>query len=239
VIADAAARRATVTRGCASGTERSKNIVEETSKNGFRTKADEVDADEEAIMLAYIDLIQEEEKEKYGDNYIPVSRENPAGSQGAGTNSTPHIPPNPPASSRETAQAPIDLTCSPTSPPSDPSSSRSTGRSWTCDICTLINAPTHLCCDACGTERPLSYNGPSNNQNPSNAKEPHPIETRIRPTAKSKNPPNSSIKSLAALSRSAESQPAKPLGWLCHRCGTWMESEWWTCARCSTMKQSS
>ncbi|KAI9724236.1 MAG: hypothetical protein M1835_003908, partial [Candelina submexicana] len=79
VIADAASRRATVTRGCASGTKESKGIADQASKNGFRTKAEEDDANEQAIIQAYIELLQEEEKEKWGDSYVPPSQENPAG----------------------------------------------------------------------------------------------------------------------------------------------------------------
>lgn len=251
VIADAAARRATVTRGCASGTERSKRIVEETSKNGFRTKADEEDADEEAIMLAYIDLIEEEEREKYGDKYIRTSKDNPAGSQGgAGTNlisptlKNPSSPPPMPDSSKPAA---IDLTTTSSSPSPPPSSSRSKitttttaargsgsgSGSWTCDICTLINPATYLCCDACGTERPTSSSSSSSSPSlPSALLNNHNAKST---TTTTRQPKKSSIQSLATLSRA----PPKPLGWLCHHCGTWMESEWWTCVSCGGMKQSS
>ena len=82
VIADAAQRRLNVTRGCADDTERKTEIMEEVSRNGFRTKAEEDDANEQAIMQAYIELIQEEEREKYGQDYVQPSSDNPAGSQG-------------------------------------------------------------------------------------------------------------------------------------------------------------
>lgn len=297
VIADAAARRATVTKGCASGTDRSRGFVEETAKNGFRTKADEEDADEEAIMMAYIDLIQEEEKERYGDRYIPPSKENPAGSQGMSSASKtrntgqepppipnlgkPIIPPSEknPTSSQEgrssTSQPrnpnnqepppapnstrPIDLTSDPPVP---------NPNFWACDICTLVNPSVYLCCDACGTERPES-SFPSF-QNPTSTPTsfrptptPTPTSSRPKPTpasrpqprtggsggsgssstppwdSKPKPKPNSSIQSLVALTRAAETRPAKPLGWLCYRCHTWMESEWWTCALCGAMKLES
>ena len=65
VIADAAASRAAITKGCASGVnaEREREIDKETNRNGFRTKADEDDANEEAIMIAYIYLFKKK-KEK-------------------------------------------------------------------------------------------------------------------------------------------------------------------------------
>ncbi|KAL8640577.1 MAG: hypothetical protein Q9226_008734, partial [Calogaya cf. arnoldii] len=66
VIADAAQRRIDIMRGCAdTDSARVREIVDQTNKSGSKTKAEEDDADEEAIMLAYIDLVQEEEREKY------------------------------------------------------------------------------------------------------------------------------------------------------------------------------
>lgn len=136
VIADAATRRINATKGCASGTERGKAIVEETTKTGFRTMADEENANEQAIMLAYIDLIEEEEKEQYGASYIPPSKENPTGSQE-----------NTMGTSTEFSEFPtvpiVDLT----------SPSEGYHDSWACEICTLVNPATYLCCDACSTER--------------------------------------------------------------------------------------
>lgn len=226
MIADAAARRATITRGCASDTDRSKGIVEETAKNGFLTKAEEDDSNDEAIMLAYIDLIQEEEKEKYGDNYIPTSKENPAGSQGviAAKPQPFQDPPPIPKSTKPNRPSPIDLTSPPENNPAD---------SWTCDICTLVNPTTYLCCDACSTERPSSSfnpHPPSSTTRNNNTKNPY---------STSKPPPNNSIRSLAALNAASAQRAPKPLGWLCHHCGNWMESEWWTCAGCGNMKLSS
>ena len=86
IIADAAERRTRVTKGCSGSgmsADRERELVQETNKSGFRTKAEEEDVNEEAIMLAYIDLVQEEEKQKWGDAYLPPSKENPLGSQGS------------------------------------------------------------------------------------------------------------------------------------------------------------
>lgn len=68
---------------CASVIEDVRRIIERAAKHGTRTKADEKNADEEAVMLACIKLIEEEKSERYGDNYVSVSSENQAGSQGA------------------------------------------------------------------------------------------------------------------------------------------------------------
>ncbi|KAI9869207.1 MAG: hypothetical protein M1830_005435 [Pleopsidium flavum] len=229
VIADAATRRATVTQGCGSGRKESKGIADEVGRNGFRTKAEEDDANEEAIMQAYIELIQEEEKEKYGDAYVPPSREHPAGSHtndGPSSSTTSYAPtvptktkPPPRASSNG---RPVDTT---TTTPYLSAKSPAIGDTWTCPICTLSNPPTYLCCDACTTERPSFLRKPPST---SHTTPPSSLPTR--------NAPKSSVKSLSSLDAATKN---KPLGWLCHRCGTFMESEWWTCAGCGGMKVSS
>ena len=235
VIADAAQRRITVTQGCASGTDRGRGIVEETNQNGFRTKAENEDENDEAIMLAYIDLIEEEEREKYGDAYVPTSSANPAGSQGA----TPR-PPKPSKSSSNPPPIPLSTKPSPNSPLVDltstaPSSSSSTD-SWTCNICTLVNPSTYLCCDACSTERPTP---PSSPKNPP----PSSQQQQRGQTPPKKNNPltnkKSALDNLKIIDKAAAAKPKGPMGWLCHNCGNWMESEWWTCAGCGSMKLSS
>ena len=224
-IADAAQRRITVTQGCASGTDRGRGIVEETNKNGFRTKAENHDENDEAIILAYIDLIEEEEKEKYGDAYLPTSSENPAGSQGA--------PPRASNSSRSTHTPPVRTTTKPTPTVVDlTSAASSSDGSWTCNICTLVNPSTYLCCDACSTERPTPPSSP--NLLPSSRQE-QVLPKKTNPLTNKK----SAIENLKIIEKAAASKPQKPLGWLCHSCGNWMESEWWTCAACGSMKLTS
>ena len=251
VIADAASRRMTVTKGCASGTttkEKEREIVDLTNKRGVRTKAGEDDANEEAIMIAYIDLVQEEEREKYGDAYVPPSRENPAGSRGieSGGKSnnntkaeeiaavelarlkardpTPPVPEatkpragmGKPSSGSET----VDLT--------DPALYPAHG-SWACELCTLVNPPTHLVCDACGIDRPkqaprLPPRERLSQQKPNSIRDGNAVKA---------------VRTLKELEEREKAKPKKPLGWLCERCGQFTEMEWWTCANCGSMKTSS
>ncbi|KAI4158849.1 MAG: hypothetical protein LQ342_007085 [Letrouitia transgressa] len=255
VIADAAQRRITVTRGCADvHTDRGKDLVEETNRNGFRTKAEEDDANEEAIMLAYIDLVQQEEREQYGESYIPPSKENPAGSHGARAAGEPQ---NPTSERKSTGSQPANPTSS-TDPSNvidldDPKSTRSSTESWTCDICTLVNPPSYLCCEACETERPSlppssSSPAPPVRPSPSNrtssasrssdSRKQHNYHQNVHDVEKSKKKDTfANIKSLnAAIERKAQQQP---VGWQCHGCGNWMENHWWTCAACGSMKLTS
>lgn len=226
VIADAAQRRIDVTRGCASGTDQSTELAEEASRNGFRTKAEEDDANEQAITQAYIELIQQEERERYGPSYIPPSQENPAGPRS--TLSPPPVPEN----TRPTLQPPdpIDLT----------SDNASYDQPWTCPTCTLENPATFLCCDACTAERPR----PSNSRSisgPATA----PAQSQSRPVTKRPLSQGTSqidprqrraAETLAAIDKNSKK---RPLGWVCHACGTFMETDYWTCSNCGTMKQSS
>ncbi|CAD0082474.1 unnamed protein product [Aureobasidium vineae] len=64
VLADAADRRATVDRGCASGTAQANNLAEQAGRHTFKTKAEEDDANNRAIAEALFDLIEEEEAQK-------------------------------------------------------------------------------------------------------------------------------------------------------------------------------
>ena len=242
VIADAATRRITVTKGCASGTEQTKNIVDETSRNGFRTKAEEDDADEIAIMQAYIELIQEEEREKYGDAYVPPSSANPSGSGWQ-----PHVPTAPASatlkfdrnkSSRLNTKTPqrdvIDLSHIDAEFQSNDASAQPDH--WSCDVCTLINPITFLTCDACDTKRASTskshdfFFAPSLASTPSSS-----MPAASRPTDKIAKKKDTARK----ISSFAAAERAKPIGWLCQNCRTFMENQWWTCSTCGQMKQSS
>lgn len=71
VIADAVTRRSTITKGCASGASDSGMIAEEASRNGFRTRAEEDDANNRAIAEALLELMEEEEERKMGGTFRP------------------------------------------------------------------------------------------------------------------------------------------------------------------------
>lgn len=256
--ADAAQRRLEVTRGCASGTNHSNELAEEASRNGFKTQAEEDDANERAIMEAFIELIQEEEREKYASSYVPPSQEHPAGPRTE--SSPPPAPPDTLVAPPKPLVVPLDLTDSPEkAKPGDLKDNNSSYDSpWICPICTLENKSTFLCCDACAGERPP----PTNNKTALNCtsrsdsiqrlssvsanpkKRPPPadekdgekekdIHSRNAFAFKNRTRPLDSIKSLD------QGAGKKPLGWLCTSCASFMESQWWTCSCCGTMKPSS
>ncbi|KAL8903316.1 MAG: hypothetical protein Q9207_004004 [Kuettlingeria erythrocarpa] len=241
VIADAAQRRIDIMRGCAdTDTARVKEIVDLTNHTGFKTKAHEDDANEEAIMLAYIDLIQEEEREKYGQDYVPPSKDNPAGSHGGQTSSR-TIKSEPGASTKP----PVPTATKPTSTPGgavipthifdldNASSAADYSASWTCNICTLVNPPSYLSCDACGTDRPSP---------PPSPRRPPPRPSLSSTANDRSRIPNKTDKldNIRSLNEEIERKAqAQPVGWQCLRCGNWMENQWWTCGQCGNMKSKS
>jgi hypothetical protein len=253
--ADAAQRRIEVTQGCASGTDRSTELADEVSRNGFRTKAEEDDANERAIMEAFIELIQEEEREKYDSSYVPPSQENPAGPR---TRSSP--PPAPSDTAPATFKPPsvlpqavndlekehaVDFTAD----------NSSYDTPWTCPTCTLQNKSTFLCCDVCAAERPPPTNTKTTPKSTSRSTSTQPLQSKSlnpkkRPLVvdekeeREANPKDTfafknrtrALETIRALDRGTEK---KPLGWLCKSCGSFMETHWWTCSCCGTMKPSS
>lgn len=64
VIADAAERRNRIDNGCASGTADAGRLAEQASEQGFKTKAEEDDANDRAIAEALFELMEEEEGKK-------------------------------------------------------------------------------------------------------------------------------------------------------------------------------
>lgn len=230
VIADAVERRNQTLKGC--GTDnfsdrQIRDIADTATRNGFRTQAEEDEANEVAIAQAMWELVQEDEKAKQGNAYIPPSATTMAGPSGR---SNPQEP--------TTAQNNRPSTGSYNDP-------------WVCQVCTLHNPATFLCCDACGAERaspgepakaPRSTqptaSQPSGNANP----------TVIDLTDSPPRLPRRDAQRQDARQREGTrhasqkenvAQPAPAATWQCSFCGNVMERKWWTCSSCGLMKDHS
>lgn len=182
IIAAAAEKRKIIERGCGSTADTGRK-VEATKEKITSTKAGKQEEDEEAMMQAYIDMIQEEESQIFGEGYVPASQSNPwgtANSTGNGKARSLHEQqlqierellkkrqeqqPQPQTSTL-TSESPLALAASkPSLPPSRDSVQTpptpylpQDEETWTCDICTLINPIQYLQCGACETERPSIY----------------------------------------------------------------------------------
>lgn len=83
-IAAAAKKREQIDRGCGStmAGDMAKKIEQEEATNHekvAKTKAQQAEEDEAALMEAYIEMIREEEAQEFGAGYIPPSQDNPTG----------------------------------------------------------------------------------------------------------------------------------------------------------------
>jgi hypothetical protein len=252
IIADAAQRRINIEKGCASGTDKGRQIARdvEVKKQGTTiTKAEEDDENERTIMQAYIDLIQEEEAEKYGQGYTPPSESNPSGMRGTARSPGFEHPlladqANVEKIIKQAPRAPAvpkiaKLPSKPSNPPIDLTQAQDhlqTPETWTCDICTLVNPIQFLICDACTTERPSKFSDTTSRPTLAGSAR---RNNHDRETSNALKPRLSVVESIARIKEQEGSRPSKPMGWTCSRCGNWMEQQWWTCANCGNMKDSS
>ena len=236
VIVNAVERRKETLKGCATeklSDTQIRDLADTATKNGFRTKAEEDEANEVAIAQAMWELVQEDEKAKYGSGYIHPSADNPTGSGGGSVMATSGLNAN-------STDKPRDA---PTAAP------ESGDDEWACGTCTLHNPSNFLCCDACGAERSQISSG----------KLPHKVVQRTRPTPTgtsrpetidlTESPPRkregkrrrmeyASQRPGSAVSAPPQT-PQTPQTWQCSFCGKEMERQWWTCSICGHMKDSS
>ncbi|KAF1835404.1 WLM-domain-containing protein [Decorospora gaudefroyi] len=66
IIADAASRRSSITEGCASGSSEAGRLANQQEQDGFRTTAEQDDANDWAIAQALQDLMYDEEMQRLG-----------------------------------------------------------------------------------------------------------------------------------------------------------------------------
>lgn len=252
-IVGAIQRRNETLQGCGNTNHNDREIqqISETAtKNGFRTQAEEDAANEAAIAQALWELVQEEERQRYGNYYIPPTAQNPTGNGGGtvmgdhGNRSISVPPPIPGPASR-----PPPVPRPETRPPNvaAPAPQPASQRGWTCGICTLHNPATFLCCEACGTERGQD---PQRQVWTPNAEKRKLQRASLAATAKrttgpetidlTSSPPRANgIGRASGNIHSNTSAPAKPPTWQCTYCGTVMERQWWTCSTCGVMKEDS
>ncbi|KAI0881640.1 WLM-domain-containing protein [Annulohypoxylon maeteangense] len=227
VIVGAVERRNNSLRGCAND-NRPQNeiqqIADTATKNGFRTQAEEDAANDAAIAQALWELVQEEEMAKKGKNYVPPSSSIQTWDHGGGSSSN-----SAPGPSRPSGQ----------SRKPEKSVNRGDGRStWTCDICTLVNPTSFLCCDACGTERGEKIT--QNLAGRSTKGRPTVIDLTQSPSANKRNASTSKSTSrpIAGPAIPHSTKPPAPT-WTCSFCGRVRDKQWWSCDLCGTVKHKS
>lgn len=231
VIADAVQRRNQTLKGCATdklSDSQIRSIADTATRNGFRTQAEEDEANEAAIAQALWELVQEDESAKYGSSYIPPTADNPTGNgggsvmardAGAGINTAPAV-------YAEGSRGEHRIECG-----RDVSTATAEAQDWACETCTLQNPANFLCCDACGTERSAQASRKLGVR-PSKPSEPPRQQATIDLT---QSPPRKQRR----VEPPRTEAPKPPQTWQCSFCGTEMARQWWTCSTCGKMKDNS
>lgn len=258
VIADAIERRLKIEKGCASNTDRGRQIAREEevkTDKVTRTMVEQEDEEDAALMQAYIELIQEEEQQQLGKSYVPPSQNNPAGARSLSTSPNSLFRQQQEIetslrtgrSGTNTPQQALTPPPGPVPPKENPPVPSQAPETWTCDICTLINPLNFLTCDVCGTERPGIYNIPTSPSPPLIPKSNSTSRVQSQTSKSTTNdreqhnalkPKLNAVDSLRRFEEQSAYKKAQPIGWKCY-CGNFMEQEWWTCAKCGRMKPTS
>ncbi|KAL7945155.1 WLM domain-containing protein [Trichoderma barbatum] len=244
-VAAAAEKRTKALEGCATEklSENEIRVIADTaSKNGFRTQAEEDEANDLAIAQALWEVAQGDDTANLGGSYVTSSpaekvmagngnktvsfdgsRPSPGVGSSGGNTSTNSKRPVPPRPGEE--------------------------RFWICSVCTLHNPQDFLCCDACGVERgeatlhiPVTPRQPgprpavidlTDSPPKKKAKPRETLRTAQRPPASAS---GSGSKSASAPAPALASPPST---WRCEFCTTQMDRQWWTCSNCGQMKFNS
>ncbi|ETS06973.1 WLM-domain-containing protein [Trichoderma reesei RUT C-30] len=221
--AAAAEKRNKALQGCATdklSDNEIRAIADTASRNGFRTQAEEDEANDLAIAQALWELAQEDEMTNLGGgSYMNSS---PAEKVMKGTAGTGRM--------------------APTSQPDGE-------QFWICSICTLHNPQNFLCCGACGVERSeATVHAPVTPRQPGPrpavidlTSSPPRTKTNPRETRRTSTTTTAQRPAAAANPSQANKAPvpAPPATWRCEYCATEMERQWWTCSTCGQMKFNS
>ncbi|KAK4216040.1 WLM domain-containing protein [Rhypophila decipiens] len=241
VIVDAVERRNRALKGCGNTnhSEREiRNISDQATQNGFKTKAEEDAANETAIAQALWELVQEDEKQKFGSSYVEPSAQNPAGDMfpdgDKSQDQTSLTKGESSKSSSSSGPPPVPAATRPNQRPT--ASAENEPLTWTCQICTLVNKADFLCCAACENERSTEV---SVELSKKDGKRPNTREvvdlTGSSPVRKR----TKEEKKTATGGSNRPSNSAASSTWTCSFCGRKMDSQWWTCATCARLKDSS
>jgi hypothetical protein len=238
-------RRKIIEKGCGVG-DNQDQIEASTrpdSKNIVTTRAPKVDVDEETMMKAFIDLIQEEERGLHGNSYIPPSQENPSGMRAPKASQSSllaqqasieaelmkaKLPPallptaKPPAKAI-TRPAPY-TTPRPSAITKPTPSSQPPPEAWPCPACTLVNPIATPACEACEGPRPSAFSPPKREKE---------MPTALRPHL------NSEDAWARIKAQEDASNQSKAAAWGCWNCGLFNDQIWWSCQSCGSVKTSS
>ena len=238
VIVGAIERRNTTLQGCGNTNHNDREIREisdSATRNGFWTQAEEDAANDAAIAQAMWELVQEDEKAKYGSSYIHPSAANPTGNGGGVVFEPPqngYTPHTSTSGSRSSAPSvPVS-----TKPPLAPEATEE--EVWACEVCTLHNPASFLTCDACGTERSTKISRElATKAAASKSKRAGSIVDLTSSPARG--PSDLKKRGTGGSLQNGAPAPAVSSTWQCSFCGNTMDRQWWTCSTCGRLKDNS
>ncbi|KAH6608933.1 hypothetical protein Trco_002279 [Trichoderma cornu-damae] len=243
--AAAAEKRNKALEGCATeklSENEIRDIADAASKNGFRTQADEDEANDLAIAQALWEMAQEDEMANLGGSYMtPSPAERVVAGNGNTLGSTRL---NSGAGSSSSSSSGGGGGNNKRAVPPRPSGEQF----WICSVCTLHNPQDFLCCDACGVERseatlhvPVTPRQPGPRPAVIDLTNSSPPKKKTKPREASRTVGRLSVSAPASGSTSAPAaaSPPPPPTWRCEYCTTEMERQWWTCSNCGQMKFNS
>lgn len=246
VIVDAIERRSTVLKGCGSekkGDKEIKDLADQATASGFKTKAEEEKANDYAIAQALWELVQEDQEKEYGDSYVPSTPSNPTGNGGGAVGKS-NTSPRPQSSfsasssanSGPSRDAPQHVSRLVSEPPAkkpkpaqeneNPYQPAEKPKTVPASVPIPPSTPilTGWTCEVCTLHNPLNYLCCD-------------ACTVERPAEISKQISEQNAKQ-ASMAKPKPKVPALKT-WTCRQCTTVMEDKWWTCNTCGTMKASS
>ncbi|KAL7821926.1 WLM domain-containing protein [Trichoderma gracile] len=242
--AAAAEKRNKALQGCATdklSDNEIRAIADTASRNGFRTQAEEDEANDLAIAQALWELAQEDEMANLGGgSYMNPS---PAEKVMKGTGNTGVSFDGNLGSSSSSSSARGNANSDQRAAPTGQLDIGE--RFWICSICTLHNPQDFLCCGACGVERSgTTIHAPATPRQP--GPRPAVIDLTSSPPRTKTNPRETRRTTAQRPAAAAPRQPrapgpapAPPATWRCEYCATEMERQWWTCSTCGQMKFNS
>ncbi|RDW75989.1 hypothetical protein BP5796_06810 [Coleophoma crateriformis] len=243
VIVEAIERRNTVLKGCGSDEKNDKEIkdlADSATRNGFKTKADEDEANERAIAQALWELVQEDQKKEYGADYIEATAANPTGNGGGEIGATQ-------SSSSKVTNKTRPATTMPKASAA-PKPPQQTSRPVSRLVSELSPQKQAVALKRARTEPAIPKSPIAPLEEVSQAGWTCPICTLHNPInflccdACTTERPEDITKKLAAVNNRppvAPKQPSVKNSWQCTQCRTLMEDKWWTCSACGKMKESS
>jgi len=240
-IVAAIERRNTINKGCASGTKEANELAKQSQDQGIQTIPINYEDDDRAIAEALLELWEEEERlklEPLPKNVTTTSHvkqdlfniQNEEDQlRWAMKESIKESSPLQDQTAKESLKRPRPED-SPTDDMIQPNRSIPPSNKWTCTICTLENLSNHLACSACNTER-----SPTNLQEFSESENQSISKSRLSILDKK----NAAANLAKIRDQSSGLKRPSSIGWICKKCGTFMEHKYWTCSNCEQLKEDS